>query len=89
MPQSVLNVFYCREVKNQATGLDLMVTSVKELPGIISYTLEYTVVVISNIRCFKLPQHKDTDTVQFTVSYCVLYEFPFKTLQPVVSGLFD
>jgi hypothetical protein len=64
---------YCsRSVKNKETGLDLAVSSVKETPGLLTYSLEFSVIVVSDLSCFKLPQHKETDTVQFMVIIIIL-----------------
>ena len=70
---SLLGLFVSpfRTVKNQSTGVDLSVSSIKESPGLVSYKLEYSIIVVTNLQCFKLPQHKENDTVQFVVTISV------------------
>ncbi len=57
-----------REVKNKVTGLDLSIPSHAVIPGLLSSTIDYHVVVVTNLAVFKSPKHKETDTVQFMVS---------------------
>ena len=49
------------------TGLDLTVPTYKSLPGLLSASIEYQVVVVSRLQCFKSPKHKESDVVQFVV----------------------
>ena len=60
--------FFFREVKNKSTGIDLFIASHKEIPGLLSSTIEYHVVVVSTLPFFKGPKHRESDTVQFMVS---------------------
>ncbi|XP_070208300.1 HCLS1-binding protein 3-like [Littorina saxatilis] len=55
------------KLRNKDTGVDLSVTGFRELPGLMRSTYEYQIVVVSNLSCFKLPSHKDSDVVQFTL----------------------
>ena len=61
------NVYVYRELKNKATGVDLSIPTVKGISSLLSSSFEYNIVVVSNLQYFKLPQHKDTDVVQFVV----------------------
>ena len=65
----VLCVCVSRQVKNTETGVDLSVTSYKEVKGLVGSQFLYQVMVVSNLPCFKLAKHRDTDTVQFTVNH--------------------
>ncbi|XP_074657111.1 HCLS1-binding protein 3-like [Tubulanus polymorphus] len=56
-----------RELKNVETGVDISIPTFKEIPTLFSSTIEYNIVVVSNLRYFKSPKHKSTDTVQFMV----------------------
>lgn len=56
-----------RELKNKTTGIDLAIPSYKDIPGLFSRSIEYHVVVVSHLSCFKTAQHKDSDVVQFMV----------------------
>ncbi|XP_076457269.1 uncharacterized protein LOC143291302 [Babylonia areolata] len=64
MPKATVTV---RELKNKDTGIDLSVTSYREIPGLVRSTFEYQIVVVSSLSCFKLPSHKESDIVQFTL----------------------
>lgn len=64
MPVATVTV---RQLKNQLSGLDLCIPTVKEIPGILVDTIEYHVLVVSNLQFFKLPQHKESDVVQFVI----------------------
>lgn len=64
MPVATVTV---RKLKNQLSGLDLSIPTIKEIPGILVDTVEYHVLVVSNLSFFKLPQHKETDVVQFVI----------------------
>ena len=52
--------------------MDLSVPTNKEIPGLVTVTVEYHVVVVSDQAVFKSPKHKDTDVVQFMVGATVL-----------------
>ena len=47
--------------------MDLSVPTHKETPGLLTTTVEYHVVVVSDQPVFKSPKHKETDVVQFMV----------------------
>lgn len=64
MPKATVTI---RELKNKDTGIDLSVTSYREIPGLMRSTFEYQIVVVSSLSCFKLPSHKESDVVQFTL----------------------
>ncbi|KAK7488970.1 hypothetical protein BaRGS_00019774 [Batillaria attramentaria] len=64
MPKATVTV---RGLKNKDTGVDLSVTGYNEIPGLVRSTFEYQIVVVSNLSCFKLPSHKESDVVQFTL----------------------
>lgn len=62
-------VFVFRDLKNKETCIDLAVVSYKEFPAsFMRSTYEFQIVVVSSLSCFKLPSHKESDVVQFTVS---------------------
>ena len=67
-------VFF-RELHNKDTGVDLSVPNYRELPGLMRSSYEYQIVVVSNLSCFKMPSHKDSDVVQFTVSACFTHGY--------------
>ena len=56
-----------RKLRNADSGVDLSVPTHKESPGLLTTTVDYHVVVVSNQPVFKSPKHKDTDVVQFMV----------------------
>ncbi len=60
--------FCCREVHNQASGLDLAVPVVREVKGLFGKNAEFEVVAVSGLPCFKSAKHKEADVVQFSVS---------------------
>ncbi|XP_013391060.1 HCLS1-binding protein 3 [Lingula anatina] len=62
MPQATVTV---RELKNKDMGLDLSVPTHKVIPGLIRSTVEYHVVVVSELHFFKSPKHRETDVVQY------------------------
>ena len=62
------NDFFFRDVKNKVTGIDLSIPSHRVIPGLLSSTIEYHVVVVTNLPVFKSAKHKETDTVQFMVN---------------------
>lgn len=62
-------LLYFRQLKNKDTGLDLIVSSYRETKGLMSSTVYYQVVLVSNLACFKTPSHKESDVVQYSVSY--------------------
>ncbi|XP_005094601.1 HCLS1-binding protein 3 [Aplysia californica] len=64
MPKATLA---SRPVKNKDTGLDLTVTSFRETKGMVTSTVYYQVVLVSNLACFKTPSHRESDVVQYTV----------------------
>ena len=67
----VIKVFFndfFRDVKNKVTGIDLSIPSHRVIPGLLSSTIEYHVVVVTNLSVFKSAKHKETDTVQFMVN---------------------
>ena len=68
-----------RELKNKNTGIDVSIPTHKEIPGLLGATIEYQVVVVTILQCFKLPKHKETDVVQFMVINEV-FIFIFNTL---------
>ena len=55
-------------MKNKVTGIDLSIPSHRVIPGLLSSTIEYHVVVVTNLPVFKSAKHKETDTVQFMVN---------------------
>ena len=57
----------CRKIKNTTTGIDMSVLSHEAAPSP-KQIKNYSVVVISNLPFFKLPEHSQDDTIQFTVS---------------------
>ncbi|CAH1772312.1 unnamed protein product [Owenia fusiformis] len=56
-----------REIKNKDIGLDISVPNHNEISGKMTSTIEYHVVVVTSLDCFKLPKHKETDNVQFMI----------------------
>ncbi|PVD32568.1 hypothetical protein C0Q70_08009 [Pomacea canaliculata] len=65
MPKATVTV---RDLKNKETCIDLAVVSYKEFPAsFMRSTYEFQIVVVSSLSCFKLPSHKESDVVQFTV----------------------
>ncbi|XP_077863299.1 uncharacterized protein LOC144346423 [Saccoglossus kowalevskii] len=76
-----------RELRNEDTGIDITVPTYKEIPGLLSTTAEYHVIVISKLSYFKTPKHKDNDIVQFMVpkKYGDFEEL-HKTLDEMYSG---
>ena len=70
---NICNVF--RKVKNKNTGLDLTIPTYRKTTGLLSATVEYNIVVVSTLQCFKTAKHKESDVVQFAVSsHCVLHQ---------------
>ncbi|XP_055871956.1 uncharacterized protein LOC106060435 isoform X2 [Biomphalaria glabrata] len=64
MPKPVVT---SRELKNKESGIDLYVTSYSVQKGLVSNTVHYQVVLVSNLSCFKSPSHKDSDVVQYSL----------------------
>lgn len=56
-----------RQLKNKDTGLDLIVPSYRETKGLMSSTVYYQVVLVSNLACFKTPNHKESEVVQYSI----------------------
>ncbi|KAI0219221.1 hypothetical protein LSAT2_029181 [Lamellibrachia satsuma] len=65
MPAATVTI---RKLKNKESCVDLSVPTNKEIPGLVTVTVEYHVVVVSDQAVFKSPKHKDTDVVQFMIS---------------------
>ncbi|ESO83197.1 hypothetical protein LOTGIDRAFT_236788 [Lottia gigantea] len=84
MPAATVTV---RELKNKESGLDISIPNYKEIPGLLGGTVEYNVVVVSNLFYFKSPKHKESDVVQFMISkkYGELEDF-YKRLNDKFSG---
>lgn len=64
MPKATLA---SRPIKNKDTGIDMYVTSYRETKGMMTSTVHYQVVLVSNLSCFKTPSHKESDVVQFSI----------------------
>ncbi|CAL1532110.1 unnamed protein product [Lymnaea stagnalis] len=74
-----------RELKNKDSGLDLFVTSFSEQKGIMTSIVHYQVVLVTNLSCFKLPSHKETDVVQYSLDKKLM---EFEDLRAKISELF-
>uniref|UniRef100_A0A0B6Y7J8 PX domain-containing protein n=1 Tax=Arion vulgaris TaxID=1028688 RepID=A0A0B6Y7J8_9EUPU len=74
-----------RQLKNKDTGIDLVVPSYKEIKGLMSSTVYYQVVLVSNLACFKTPSHKESDVVQYSIER---QWNEFEELRTKVSELF-
>ncbi|XP_064652861.1 HCLS1-binding protein 3-like [Lineus longissimus] len=64
MPKATVTV---RELKNKDTGIDVSIPTYQEIIGLISNTVEFQVVIVTVLRCFKSPEQKDDDVVQFMI----------------------
>lgn len=94
MPVATVTV---RQLKNQLSGLDLCIPTVKEIPGILVDTIEYQVLVVSNLQFFKLPQHRESDVVQFVIPKrfedfenlrkCLILQYPGTVLPTLSSSI--
>lgn len=60
-------------MKNKDTGIDITVPTYEEIPGLLTKTIEFQVTVVTNLAVFKLPKHKETDVVQFVVSFVFVF----------------
>ncbi|BFZ21565.1 hypothetical protein BsWGS_24604 [Bradybaena similaris] len=82
MPRATIT---SRQLKNKDTGLDLIVSSYRETKGLMSSTVYYQVVLVSNLACFKTPSHKESDVVQYSIEK---QWSEFEELRVKVAGLF-
>ncbi|KAH9490572.1 hypothetical protein Btru_034153 [Bulinus truncatus] len=64
MPKPVVT---SRELKNKESGIDLYVTAFSEQKGLMTNVVQYQVVLVSNLSCFKTPSHKESDVVQYSL----------------------
>ena len=60
---------FTRELKNKVTGIDLLVPDYVEIPGKISKSAVFNVIVITRLFYYKSKGQKESDVVQFTVSF--------------------
>ena len=64
-------ILFPSDLKNKDTGIDISIPSHKEIPGLLTTTVEYHVVTVTILQCFKQPKHKETDVVQFMVGSAI------------------
>ena len=59
-----------RELKNRATGIDIFVPQYEHISGSFGGSVLYNVIVVTRLFYFKIPsKHKESDVVQFMVSF--------------------
>ncbi|XP_070533994.1 HCLS1-binding protein 3-like [Ptychodera flava] len=56
-----------RELKNKETGIDISVPKYEEIPGLLTTTIEFHVIVVSRLPYFKTAKHKENDVIQFMI----------------------
>lgn len=61
--------FSFREVKNKVTGVDIYVSDYQEVPHRLRNDYLYHVIVVSNLFYYKKREHRESDVVQFMVSW--------------------
>uniref|UniRef100_A0A2C9LQE6 Uncharacterized protein n=1 Tax=Biomphalaria glabrata TaxID=6526 RepID=A0A2C9LQE6_BIOGL len=83
MPKPVVT---SRELKNKESGIDLYVTSYSVQKGLVSNTVHYQVVLVSNLSCFKSPSHKDSDVVQYSMATVFLIHFTYVFIVLMFEG---
>ena len=60
---------FLRELKNKATGVDILVPQYEHIPGPFGGSVDYHIIVVTQLFYFKTPpKHKESDIVQFMVS---------------------
>lgn len=63
------HVSFLRELKNKATGVDILVPQYEHIPGPFGGSVDYHIIVVTQLFYFKTPtKHKESDIVQFMVS---------------------
>ena len=63
-----------RELKNKATGVDILVPQYEHISGSFGGSVVYHVIVVTQLFYFKTPnKHKESDVVQFMVG--LIYTF--------------
>ena len=69
-----------RELKNRATGIDIFVPQYEHISGSFGGSVLYNVIVVTRLFYFKIPsKHKESDVVQFMVSFDVGIFFLFNS----------
>ena len=59
---------FLRELKNKATGVDILVPQYEHIPGPFGGSVDYHIIVVTQLFYFKTPtKHKESDIVQFMV----------------------
>ena len=60
---------FLRELKNKATGVDILVPQYEHIPGPFGGSVDYHIIVVTQLFYFKTPtKHKESDIVQFMVN---------------------
>lgn len=81
-----------RELKNKATGVDILVPQYEHIPGPFGGSVDYHIIVVTQLFYFKTPtKHKESDIVQFMIpqKYEVFEELCNKLTQKFPSVVFD
>ena len=61
--------YFHSELKNKATGIDIIVPRYEHIPGSFGGSVVYHVIVVTELFYFKTPgRHKESDVIQFMVS---------------------
>lgn len=81
-----------RELKNKATGVDILVPRYEHIPGPFGGSVDYHIIVVTQLFYFKTPaKHKESDIVQFMIpqKYELFEELCNKLTQKFPSVVFD